>query len=494
MRSPAILTKLLPLLFIMFFACQPEEEQLLEFDPEMQEAEIFLENAEVKYLDFSARLSGDMTQCGESKEYPLMWYLSRSVGKVVIYNTPDYLVVEFSLDPGFVLRKTELGIKIKKANHSSYNNYVYPVNHDDGIGQYTYKIPLTDFKAILENLIFKAEIAAWKEPGLKPGKLIKALAKDVNLPTKNYLIDYSFTQCDPSSGEHPLMWYLSRSVGKIRISNTPDHLGVEFILDPGFKLKETELSIKIKNEFKGSYDNYVYPVSHDQTSQKFTYTIPLSDLKGVKDKLTLNAEISAWKEPGLKQGKLINAIAKDITLETNNHLIDYFLQDYDPAKAGCQINCQFGFGLPSVDIKKSFSFEDLGITDWGWGYVHEIKHETYFRLPIKQSDSENAPVIGQVTVMIENDIAYIYYQMKDGYPMNKISIYFSHAKPESGIPCNFAYERIYTNPDGTWLPTLTDTYMIENVSEIMAKSGDANDPANNNNKKLYLAAYVDFCE
>jgi hypothetical protein len=487
MRSLARLTRLLPILFIIFFACQPEEEQLLEFDPEMQEVEDILANAEVRYLDFSARVADDMTQCGESKEYPLMWYLSRSVGKVVIYNTPDYLVVEFSLDPGFILKKTELGIKIKNDINGSYDNYVYPVSHDDGIEKFTYKIPLTDFKAVPENLIFKAEISAWKEPGLKPGKLIKALAKDVNLEKKKYLIEYFFEQCDPTSNEYPLMWYLSRSVGKIKISNTPDYLIVEFSLDPGFILKKTELGIQIKNDNNGSYDNYVYPVSHDNGSRKFTYEIPLSDFRVVQDKLLFKAEISAWKEPGLKPGKLIKALAKDVTLTQKKYLIEYFLQNYDPVKEECQVNCQFSFGLPSVDIAKSYSFEDLGITDWGWGYVHEIKHETLFRLPIKQDDSESAAIIGQVTVMIDNDIAYVYYQMNDGYPMNKISIYFSHAKLGSGLPCNYTYERTYTNADGTWLPTLTDTYVIENISEIMANGGD-------DNKLLYLAAYVDFCE
>jgi hypothetical protein len=96
--------------------------------------------------------------------------------------------------------------------------------------------------------------------------------------------------------------------------------------------------------------------------------------------------------------------------------------------------------------------------------------------------------------MIDNDIAYAYYQMNDGYPMNKISIYFSHAQPISGVPCDYTFERVYTNPDGTGQATLTDTYMIENVSEIMAKSGEDNDTTNTDNNKLYIAAYVDFCE
>jgi hypothetical protein len=271
------------------------------------------------------------------------------------------------------------------------------------------------------------------------------------------------------------MWYLSRSVGKIAIFNTPDYLVVEFSLDPGFILKKTELGIQIEKENNTSYNNYVYPVSHDGGAQNYTYKIPLCDFKSIPDKLLFKAEIAAWKEAGIKPGKLIKALAKDINLSDKRWLIEYYMQQCDPVVEECQINCQFGFAIPSVEITKSFSFEDLGITDWEWGYVHEIKNETLFRLPIKFDDSESAAIIGQVTVMIDNDIAYVYFQMNDGYPMNTTSVYFSHSQPDSGIPCNYTYNRTYTDTEDEWLPTLTDTYVIENVSEILANSSDSND-------------------
>jgi len=98
-------------------------------------------------------------------------------------------------------------------------------------------------------------------------------------------------------------------------------------------------------------------------------------------------------------------------------------------------------------------------------------------------------IIGQVTVMIDNDIAYVYFQMNDGFPMKKTSIYFSSILPESGIPCSYTYNTEYTDAQGTWVPTLTDTYVIENLSEIMIQSG-----SDNSDKKLYITTYVDFCE
>ncbi len=382
MRSLAKLTRLLPILFIVLFACQPEEEQFMENDPDQLEIENFIADAEEVFLSPSARLMEDIELCGDPLELSLKHFRYNEVGKATISNSNDLLLINFEANDGMVLDRTILVLIMEKKNSllgqdlfdkDKYSKVMFSFKHEANLSEYLYEIP----KSLLgedTECVSMIAIAMVREQNSDWRKTMFSFARQEYQSDKfrfrNFFIEYCFQEC-----------------------STPE-------IEP---------------------------------------------------------------EP-------------------------------EPEPEACVVQCSYGFAIPSVDIARSYSFEDLGITDWGWGYVHEIKDETLFRLPVKQDDSESAPIIGQVTVMIDNDIAYVYYQMNDGFLMNKISIYFSHAEPESGIPCNYTFERTYTNPDGTGQPTLTDTYMIENVSEILAKSGDANDPTNNNNKKLYLAAYVDFCE
>ena len=380
MRSLAKLTKLLPILFIILFACQPEEEQFMENDPDQLEIENFIADAEEVFLDPSARLMEEIDLCGEPLELSLQHYKYNEVGKAIVSNSAESLLINFEANDGIVLDRTILVLILEKKNlitgkylfdKDKYNKVMFSFRHEPNVTEHLYEIP----KSLLgEDTECVSMIAI-------------AMVKEQNSDSKRTM--FSFARQESQSDKFKFMNFFN-----------------EYCLQ--------ECSIP---------------------------------------------EIEPEPEP-----------------------------------EACAVQCNYGFAIPSVDIAKSFSFEDLGITDWGWGYVHEIKNETLFRLPIKQDDSENAPIIGQVTVMIDNDIAYVYYQMNDGYPMNKISIYFSHAQPISGVPCDYTFERVYTNPDGTGQSTLTDTYMIENVSEIMAKSGEANDTTNTDNNKLYIAAYVDFCE
>jgi hypothetical protein len=380
MRSLAKLTKLLPILFIILFACQPEEEQFMENDPDQLEIENFIADAEEVFLSPSARLMEDIELCGAPLELSLQHCKYNEVGKAIVSNSEESLLINFEANDGIVLDRTILVLILEKKklitgkylfDKDKYNKVMFSFRHKPNLTEYLYEIP----KSLLgEDTECVSMIAI-------------AMVKEQNSDSKRTM--FSFARQESQSDKFKFMTFFN-----------------EYCLQD--------------------------------------CSVP---------------EIEPEPEP-----------------------------------EACAVQCNYGFAIPSVDIAKSFSFEDLGITDWGWGYVHEIKNETLFRLPIKQNDSENAPIIGQVTVMIDNDIAYAYYQMNDGYPMNKISIYFSHAQPISGVPCDYTFERVYTNPDGTGQSTLTDTYMIENVSEIMAKSGEANDTTNTDNNKLYIAAYVDFCE
>lgn len=375
MRSLAKFTRILPVVFILFFACQPEQEPFMENDPDQLEIENFISDAEELYLNPSARLLDEVAVCGGTMEMPLNYQRYFNMGKVEIANSEETLFIQYTASPGVELDKTILVVVLEKRNKingkklfdkEKYTKLMYSNVHDVGTMETMYEIPKSELGEGMECVSILA-MAKVREQNDKRRKSKFAFARQENAKTdkrfRHFLLEYCMQECNP-----------------------------------------------------------------------------------------------------------------------------------EPEPEPCTIQCSYGFGIPSVDIAKSFSFEDLDITDWGWGYVHEVKNETLFRLPIKQDDSESAPIIGQVTVMIVDDIAYVYFQMNDGFPMNKTSLYFSHEMPGSGIPCGYTYNRTYTNPDGTWKPTLTDNYEIENVSEILAKSGETNDDPNNEDKKLYVIAYTDFCE
>ena len=174
---------------------------------------------------------------------------------------------------------------------------------------------------------------------------------------------------------------------------------------------------------------------------------------------------------------MIKVLAKDVSLERKRYLIEYYFQKCDPVDTSCPVACKFGIGIPSVDIAKSYTFEDLGITDWPWGYVHEIKDETLFRLPIKSEDTETAAIIGQVTIMIEDGTTIVYFQINDGFALNRTMLYIGAELPDSGIPCNYNFSREYENS------ILTDDYEISNIDDFRDSNG-----------KFYIITYVDYCE
>jgi len=338
MRSLAILTRLSPILFILLLACQPDEEQFLEVDPEQQEVENFIADAEEVFLAPSARIA-DLTPCGDPIEAPIKAF-KNIVGNVSITNTSDHLLVEYSTYSGFILHKTMLVVMIEKENpgkanwkYAKYRKFILPVNHKGDINNYIYEIPYSKLGLTGDECVTIIAISLLKDTNnLNNRRAIYALAKQGD----NY----------------------SKSIFK-------------------------------------------------------------------------------------------------------RYFIDYCLQacnENNPNDESCEIDCTYGFGIPSVDVLKSYTFEEMGLSDWSWGYVHEIKQETLFRLPIKSVDEETAPVDGQVTVMIENEYIYVYYQMNDGLSLSKTKLYIGPEPPTSGIPCNYTYERDYRNPDGTLMATMMGNF------------------------------------
>ena len=110
MNSPAKYYKILPLFFLLFWACQPEEESILNIDAEEQEIENFLMDAEEVFLtpSISGRKMEVVNPCSNSMDVPLFIMRNEVVGKVSITNGSESLFVKYQVDPGFTLEQTML--------------------------------------------------------------------------------------------------------------------------------------------------------------------------------------------------------------------------------------------------------------------------------------------------------------------------------------------------------------------------------------------------
>jgi len=312
--------------------------------------------------------------------------------------------------------------------------------------------------------------------------------------------------------EIPLLAYRYKNVGDVIINNSEDFLTATFKTSEDFSLDRTFLVLIIENKdpinntrFFSNYRKIILPVEHSIGTMEYTYNVPFADFN-----LEGGDCLSIIAFSFLNSGSNSNYYRKTFALakqENNNskgifkrYFIEYCLQECKQVKSddeSCPVICSYGFGIPSVDVSNSYSFEDLGIEDWAWGYAHEIKDETLFRLPIKKEYIEGAEILGQVTIMIDNDMAHVYFQMNDGYRMNKTSLYISNAKPESGIPCDYTYNTEFTNTDGVLEPILTYTYTINDLSQVLgtsSKSSDDDDDDSKLNPSIWIIAYADFCE
>ena len=100
------------------------------------------------------------------------------------------------------------------------------------------------------------------------------------------------------------------------------------------------------------------------------YEIPYSKLKLAGNECVTIIAIAKIKETNSsKNNRTIFAIAKQEDNYSKSifkrYFVDYCLQECieetNPEDGLCEVNCTYGFGIPSVDVLKSFSFEELGI-------------------------------------------------------------------------------------------------------------------------------------
>ena len=207
MNSAAKIFKLLPIFILLFWACQPEEESILNIDTEEQEIENFLLDAEEVYLtpSINGRIMEEINPCFNSMEVPLFIMRNEKVGKVSITNGVESLFVKYEVDPGFSLDQTMLVIivekevkKYKRSFRSKYKKYVYPISHKSGTSEYVYEIPLKNLK----NECFTIAAFAKLNNSTNERKYMKfAIAKLQNESNfiKSWMLGYCLTECVATS-------------------------------------------------------------------------------------------------------------------------------------------------------------------------------------------------------------------------------------------------------------------------------------------------------
>ncbi len=209
----------LPILLILFWSCQPqEEEEILQKDTREQEVENYLADAEERYIDPASRKGADvdpatLSPCNDPSEnqYPLVAWYNKEVGHIQVSNDEEYLIAAFTLDrENLYLRHTKFVAVIKeqkiykkwgkKYKYTRYKKYVYPMRHEPGTMKYTYVIPLEDLNLDIEKpdqeLSFMgiAHLAV-DGPRYKHYRFALAENPESDRFFGKWLIDYTLAEC-----------------------------------------------------------------------------------------------------------------------------------------------------------------------------------------------------------------------------------------------------------------------------------------------------------
>lgn len=207
MNSTAKYLKLLPIFFLLFWACQPEEESILDIDVEEQEIESFLMDAEEVFItpSVNSRISDDMNVCSIPTDFSLFINRNQEVGKVSITNSPEFLIVNYETDPGYFLKQTMLVVIVEKKPKNSkrsfsgkYKKYVFPITHAKSTSEYLYQIPVADLKLNNECLTIAAfaRVATDEFKNQRYKKFAIAKQEQSNARKwKSWMLEYCFQEC-----------------------------------------------------------------------------------------------------------------------------------------------------------------------------------------------------------------------------------------------------------------------------------------------------------
>jgi len=206
-----IIRIIIPVFFLHFFACQPEEEAIPDLAMIEQEVDNYLLDAEEMGVQFNQRIPDDIVTCStESYEVPLVSWPDVEVGTFSVNNDPDNLIVYFELDPGneWYFQLTQLLVETSELKENpnrtriKSKKYLFTVRHEKGTRNFMYKIPLKDLKLTkdkVEKCISVAGIARLDNGYFKRGKF--AIAEDNGLGRKHswksWLHEYCLADCSP---------------------------------------------------------------------------------------------------------------------------------------------------------------------------------------------------------------------------------------------------------------------------------------------------------
>lgn len=211
MKINQIIRIIIPVFFLYLFACQPEEENILDMDMTEIEVENYLLDAEEMNIQLNQRIPDDMVTCSTTSfEIPLVSWPNAEVGTFSVNNSTDYLIVNFELDPSeeWYFKQTQLVVETTELNENpnrtriKSKKYVFPVRHEKGTRSFTYKISFEDLKITLDNVekcVTLTGIARLDNGNFRWGKF--AIAQNMDLGKRHYwkswLHEYCLAECTP---------------------------------------------------------------------------------------------------------------------------------------------------------------------------------------------------------------------------------------------------------------------------------------------------------
>ena len=346
MVNPLKISKILISTLIVFFACQPEEETMLQVDPIMQDFEAFISDAKEKYTENTgARIATDeYTLCQEPMVYDLVSWPNNKVGTVEISNTESLFLVSYSLQEGLSLNKTSLAVfidqkTVSSRGHGSFLKYVYPVKHDVDVGTYTYEIPLSDLGEGVVDFEIAASAHIVKGSGNKSRWGSHAIAMENTISKKhfydNWLIDYTLAECQEEICE--IIGAPSFLYGDI-----PPYISSSAYNDGEFDLDDWD---------------YGFVITLDPTESDFDGSFNVTLFKG-EELVTVSKSAKIWRDN--------DRIAVQVYMKVEYYINkSYLYVSKSPPTSGipCNFNYSHIFGEEEFKTADNYTFTDYSNDD-----------------------------------------------------------------------------------------------------------------------------------
>jgi hypothetical protein len=448
--------------------------------------------------------------CGDMMTVPLN-YGGGTTGEVTIANDESNLYVSIYSENGFQDTDDNVALWLgTDLGDLELNSFGIPLTEssydylDKATGnEYTFTVPLSEVRdyneeTCGENQIYVVtQVAAVVE--------VDGSTALLNAYGGNNIVDTSFPWwfdafvprcCDdvpPPVNDvcgEPLMvplQYGGGTTGEVTISNDEDSMYVHIYSEDGFQEVEdnvalwlgTDLDDLELNSFGIPLTNSSYDWLATASGTEYTFSVALSDIRdydeetcGANEVYVVTQVAAVIEENG--STALLNAYGGTNLVDTS---FPWWFEPYTPrccngeeppAQDGCEsayakfpVEGDYGYGYvfaSSDDANPDGHFSlELTNNQWGWAgrFVSEGSYEIDLWAAAGLNDTDNATLVGSVTVEISGDNVTVTYNLDDDYLMDELHIYASNMIPETTAPGQFGYTMEFDDPVSTYTSDFT---------------------------------------